>query len=279
MLSSWMEQIRRSADQQTTTRDRNVPLRSKGHPCSWLIWHAEPFLYGYRLDLRGGPMGDANRLVFGLGLVVTDGNVAGEVERDKAEFRAGAFMLDRDDVLVFFGAGLELHLGRFVFGRGGVVMVILVAGEALGRVVRLADRVVVDTLDDVAVTAEGIAVKSLHFVGAVGGAVGDRFDAHLKAAEAHINVGGAVVVVSAMFLFDEFGSGVGGQADRGLGGGVIGLDLQATEGRGDFYVVVAVFVVVGDAATGDGEGEKELQQDAGVARRMHRFGVSFEAFA
>ena len=57
--------------------------------------------------------------------------MAGEVEGDEAELGAAAFGIDGDDVLMLFGAGLELELaGALVIG--GDVVVVVIAGEAFG---------------------------------------------------------------------------------------------------------------------------------------------------
>jgi hypothetical protein len=120
--------------------------------------------------------------------------MSGQIECNQPYLGAGPVGINRHDMLVLLRPGLQLQLARDIV-VDGYMLVIVIACQPLSRVRRLADRLVVRALNDVALGAEGLAIERLNLVRVIGSLVAGRLDPQMEAAKAHIHISGTVVVV------------------------------------------------------------------------------------
>ena len=196
------------------------------------------------------------------------GEVRREVEGDEADPGAPVAGFNADDVLVLLGAGAEFDVVVGGDAGVGVIVVLDVAGEALGGVGGRSHGTIGPALDDIAVACgEVLAVEGEDPVLRVGGLEAGGLDAEMEAAEAHVDVGGVAILVAVVFHGDC--AGIGCQANgRGVRA-VVGLDLHGAEGRSDIDVVVVAILVLGDVAAGEqkaGERYRERWSDGEGAK-------------
>src|SRR5215469_13254986 len=194
--------------------------------------------------------------------------MTGEIERNEADLCSSILGLNADDVLVFGRPSAKLEMAAVIrvdVDGVGVVVFALAAGESGGGATRLAYSIFPLTLEDVAVASHVLAIEGLDFIGRVGGLEGGGFDAEMEVAEVEVDVGG-VAFLAVMFL-DRHGAGVGGEADAGDVGILVGLDVHGAEGRAHADVVSVAALAVGDAAAGE---EETGGGDDGQTKRVRR---------
>src|SRR5581483_1910073 len=130
-----------------------------------------------------------------------------------------------------------------------VVVIVVVAGEALCGVRGLTDGLVPFAFEHIAVTTHVFTVKGLNLVRRVRGLKGGSFDAEMEVAEIEIDVGG--ILVFAVIVLDDHSSGVGGKADARDVGVVVGLHVHGAEWSADLDVVSVGVFVRGHSAAGE----------------------------